>query len=54
MDTMPQPRKVALEEELTNVEKAIVLASARALWLRVAVVCGTTFACGFGLGAWLF
>jgi len=49
MDTMPQPRKrprIYSEEEITRV--------AQRLWIRVAVVCGTMFGCGFAVGAWLF
>jgi len=48
MDTMPQPRKQRIysEREITQV--------AHRLWLRVAVVCGTMFGCGFAVGAWLF
>lgn len=47
MDTMPQPKRT-----LSETEQIAVIASR--LWLRVAVVCGASFGCGFGLGAWLF
>jgi hypothetical protein len=47
MDTMPQPKgRTFTEAEVSRI--------ANTLWLRVAVVCGATFALGFGAGAWLF